>query len=87
MIQNLSLFIFLFSYLNFFHKELRYFWISWAEFSIVVGRGSRYGEGKFLQWRMPENKRFDITSLAVATDNTSHGQFEFAELMGKVDLQ
>lgn len=62
-------------------SELRYFWISWGNFKIEVGRGSHYGDGKFLKWNLPENKRFDITSLAVATDNTSHGQFEFAELM------
>lgn len=63
-------------------QELRYFWISWGSHKIEVGRGSHYGDGKFLKWNLPENKRFDITSLAVATDNTSHGQFEFAELMG-----
>ncbi|XP_053392841.1 uncharacterized protein LOC123564258 isoform X1 [Mercenaria mercenaria] len=62
-------------------SELRYFWISWGDYKIEVGRGSHYGDGKFLKWNLPDNKRFDITSLAVATDNTSHGQFEFAELM------
>ena len=64
-------------------QELRYFWLSWANFKIEVGRGSKYEEGKFLEWSLPHNKRFGITSLAVATDNTSHGQFEFAELLGE----
>ncbi|KAL4240103.1 hypothetical protein ACF0H5_000897 [Mactra antiquata] len=62
-------------------NELRYFWISWGSNKIEVGRGAHYGEGKFLEWYLPENKRFGISSLAVATDNSSHGQFEFAELM------
>ena len=31
---------------------------------------------------MPAQKQFKVTSLAVTTDNTSHGQFEFAELLG-----
>ncbi|KAH3871563.1 uncharacterized protein LOC127868525 [Dreissena polymorpha] len=61
--------------------ELRYFWISWGNNLIEVGRGAHYGEGRFVSWKLPENKRFAITSLAVATDNTSHGQFEFAELL------
>lgn len=65
-----------------FFQELRYFWISWGSNKIEVGRGAHYGEGKFLEWYLPENKRFGISSLAVATDHTSHGQFEFAELMG-----
>ncbi|WAQ95491.1 CPMD8-like protein [Mya arenaria] len=61
--------------------DLRYFWMSWGNHCIEVGRGAHYGEGRFLVWDLPDNKKFDITSLAVATDNTSHGQFEFAELL------
>ncbi|XP_052791161.1 uncharacterized protein LOC128225157 [Mya arenaria] len=65
--------------------DLRYFWMSWGNHCIEVGRGAHYGEGRFLVWDLPDNKKFDITSLAVATDNTSHGQFEFAELLVDTD--
>ena len=65
-----------------FIQELRYFWISWGENHIEVGCGPRYGYGRFLEWRVPAHKQFKVTSLAVTTDSTSHGQFEFAELLG-----
>lgn len=62
--------------------EFRYFWISWANNKIEVGRGANYGVGAFLQWTIPPSKEFNINCLAVSTGTPSRGQWEFAELLG-----
>ncbi|KAK3602326.1 hypothetical protein CHS0354_007120 [Potamilus streckersoni] len=61
-------------------SELHYFWISWGNHHVEVGRGAQYGHGRFLDWNVPPNRQFHVNSLAVATGYASHGQWEFAEL-------
>lgn len=62
-------------------KEFRYFWISWADHHIEVGRGAQYGYGRFLHWHIPPHRQFHINCLAVTTGKMSRGQWEFAELL------
>ncbi|XP_064608504.1 uncharacterized protein LOC135472764 isoform X4 [Liolophura sinensis] len=62
-------------------NEFRFFWVSWAGGNIEVGRGAKYGQGRFLHWRVPEYKRFNVNCLAVSTGRASRGQWEFAELL------
>lgn len=62
--------------------EFRYFWLSWKDHHLEVGRGSLYGHGRFLHYHVPPNKQFNFNCLAVATGRSSHGQWEFAELLG-----
>ncbi|WAQ95473.1 hypothetical protein MAR_028163 [Mya arenaria] len=38
-------------------NDLRYFWMSWGNHCIEVGRGAHYGEGRFLVWDLPDNKK------------------------------
>ncbi|XP_064608502.1 uncharacterized protein LOC135472764 isoform X2 [Liolophura sinensis] len=64
-------------------NEFRFFWVSWAGGNIEVGRGAKYGQGRFLHWRVPEYKRFNVNCLAVSTGRASRGQWEFAELLGQ----
>lgn len=63
-------------------EEFRYFWVSWANNQIEVGRGANYGVGTFLHWTIPPSKQFNINCLAVSTGTPSRGQWEFAELLG-----
>ncbi|XP_052077843.1 uncharacterized protein LOC127715718 [Mytilus californianus] len=62
-------------------NDFRYFWISWAENHIEVGRGAQYGYGRFLHWYVPPNKQFNVNCLGVSTDKASRGQWEFAEIL------
>ncbi|KAK3100647.1 hypothetical protein FSP39_023031 [Pinctada imbricata] len=62
-------------------KEFRYFWISWADHKVEVGRGAKYGHGRFLHWPVPANRQFNVNCLSVSTDTASRGQWEFAELL------
>lgn len=62
-------------------KEFRYFWVSWADHHIEVGRGTKHGQSRFLHWHVPPNKQFNINCLAVATDRASKGQWEFIEML------
>ena len=63
-------------------NDFRYFWISWADNHLEVGRGAQYGYGRFLHWHVPPNKQFHINCLGVSTGKASRGQWEFAELLG-----
>ncbi|GAB1604551.1 uncharacterized protein LOC115230770 [Argonauta hians] len=62
-------------------REFRYFWISWLDHHIEVGRGQRQGQSRFLHWRVPPNKQFNINCLAVSTGKASKGRWEFVELL------
>lgn len=62
-------------------NDFRYFWISWADNHLEVGRGAQYGYGRFLHWHVPPNKQFQINCLGVSTGKASRGQWEFAELL------
>lgn len=63
--------------------ELRYFWVSWADHHIEVGRGAQYGYGRFLHWEVPEKRRFQVNCLSVSTGLASEGRWEFAEILSK----
>ena len=67
-------------------KDFRYFWISWADHKVEVGRGAQYGHGRFLQWSVPPNRQFHVNCMSVSTGTMSKGQWEFAELLGKILL-
>ncbi|GFO09395.1 C3 and pzp-like alpha-2-macroglobulin domain-containing protein 8, partial [Plakobranchus ocellatus] len=61
--------------------DFRYFWISWADHHVQVGRGAKQGQGTFLSWVVPPNRHFKVNSMAVATSRQAKGQWEFAEIM------
>ncbi|XP_052829688.1 uncharacterized protein LOC106882433 isoform X2 [Octopus bimaculoides] len=63
------------------NKEFRYFWVSWLNHHIEVGRGKKHGQGRFLHWHVPPNKQFNINCLAVSTGKASKGRWEFVELL------
>lgn len=62
--------------------EFRYFWLSWSDDHIEVGRGAKKGQAKFLSWDVPQNRQFKVNSMAVATSRATKGQWEFAEILG-----
>ncbi|XP_041357320.1 uncharacterized protein LOC121374324 isoform X2 [Gigantopelta aegis] len=68
-------------------KHFRYFWISWKNQRIQVGRGAKYGVKTFLDWPVPADKRFNISSLAVSTGRMSKGRWEFADILEEKDLE
>ncbi|XP_059150764.1 uncharacterized protein LOC131937389 [Physella acuta] len=67
--------------------EFRYFWLSWADNCVQVGKGAKYGHHTFLRWEVPENRQFKVNSMAVATSRLSKGQWEFAEIIDEKDLK
>ncbi|CAL1532447.1 unnamed protein product [Lymnaea stagnalis] len=62
--------------------EFRYFWLSWANNHVEVGKGAKYGNARFLSWEVPVNRQFKVNSMAVATSRATKGQWEFAEILG-----
>lgn len=67
-------------------NEFRYFWISWADHHVQVGKGAKQGQNTFLSWVVPPNRQFKVNSMAVATSRNTKGQWEFAEIMDEKDL-
>ncbi|XP_033743773.1 LOW QUALITY PROTEIN: uncharacterized protein LOC117329759 [Pecten maximus] len=68
--------------MNILHeKNFRYFWVSWADQYLEVGRGAQYGQGRFLQWHVSPKRQFKVNCLAVATSKSTRGHWEFAELL------
>ncbi|RUS78721.1 hypothetical protein EGW08_013508 [Elysia chlorotica] len=67
-------------------NEFRYFWISWADHHVQVGKGAKQGQDIFLSWVVPPNRQFKVNSMAVATSRQTKGQWEFAEIMDEKDL-
>ncbi|XP_035829271.1 uncharacterized protein LOC101849581 isoform X3 [Aplysia californica] len=68
-------------------EEFRYFWLSWANNHVEVGRGAKYGQATFLSWTVPPNRQFKVNSMAVATCRDSKGQWEFAEILDEKDFK
>lgn len=66
--------------------EFRYFWVSWANHVLEVGRGARYGQQQFLKWKVPSHKQFNVNCLAVSTSRTGKGEWEFAEILEEKDF-
>lgn len=67
-------------------EKFRYFWITWSEKQVDVGRGAQYGYGRFLHFLVPPKRQFKVNCLAVATSKATRGHWEFAELLGKNGL-
>ncbi|CAG5123808.1 unnamed protein product [Candidula unifasciata] len=68
-------------------NEFRYFWLSWTESRVEVGRGAKQGQGKFLTWDVPPNRQFKVNSMAVATSRATKGQWEFVEILDEKDFK
>ncbi|BFZ15111.1 hypothetical protein BsWGS_18149 [Bradybaena similaris] len=68
-------------------NEFRYFWLSWSDTRVVVGRGAKHGQAKFLTWDVPPNRQFKVNSMAVATSRATKGQWEFVEILDEKDLK
>ncbi|KAK7474527.1 hypothetical protein BaRGS_00034221, partial [Batillaria attramentaria] len=66
--------------------EFRYFWISWTNNMVEVGRGARYGQQQFLRWKVPPNKQFHVNCMAVSTSRVGKGEWEFAEILEEKDF-
>ena len=58
------------------------FWISWRAGLIRAGRGNVQDEQLILEWRDPEP--IGIGILAISTGFGATGNWEFANLMGKI---
>lgn len=68
--------------MNILSKEKpRYFWVSWADQHLEVGRGAQYGHGRFLHYHVHSKRQFKVKCLAVATSKLARGHWEFAELL------
>ncbi|XP_050414992.2 uncharacterized protein LOC126829267 [Patella vulgata] len=61
--------------------DFRYFWISWKDHRVEVGRGTVNGQERFMTWVVPENRRFNVNCISVATSRKSKGEWEFTEIM------
>ncbi|KAH9513942.1 hypothetical protein Btru_031804 [Bulinus truncatus] len=67
-------------------SDFHYFWLSWANNKVEVGKGAKYGHSRFLYWDVPENRQFKVNSMAVATSRATKGQWEFAEIIDEKDF-
>ncbi|XP_076468513.1 uncharacterized protein LOC143299208 isoform X2 [Babylonia areolata] len=68
-------------------EDFRYFWISWENHELQVGRGPKQGYQQFLRWKIPPNRQFNVNCLAVSTSRMGKGQWEFAEILEERDFQ
>ncbi|ESO90699.1 hypothetical protein LOTGIDRAFT_163977 [Lottia gigantea] len=61
--------------------ELKQFWISWKDHRLEVGKGDQIGFGRFLNWAIPPNRRFNFNCISVSTSRKSKGVWEFTEII------
>ncbi|KAK6975253.1 hypothetical protein BgiMline_021599 [Biomphalaria glabrata] len=67
-------------------SDFHYFWLSWANNKVEVGKGAKYGHARFLCWDVPANRQFKVNSMAVATSRATKGHWEFAEIIDEKDF-
>ncbi|XP_046369362.1 uncharacterized protein LOC124144153 isoform X3 [Haliotis rufescens] len=66
--------------------DFRFFWVSWKNHVIEVGRGAYYGKNTFLKYKLPQTKQFNINCMALSTGRASKGQWEFAEILDELPV-
>ena len=56
-------------------REYRYFWVSWLNGKIEVGRGSLVGDDRMMEWQDPDPH--PVAMVAVSTGWGATGDWEF----------
>ena len=64
------------------NQELRAFWISWANYRLMVGYGAAIGKNMFLDYQ--ESEPYPVTAISISTGWGAEGEWEFSDLEGNV---